>query len=258
MYKMIAMDMDDTLLNDEKVITSGNRNALHRLINAGIVVSLCSGRGAVSMKPYIDSLDLVHPQIGCTGNIVIETDGSFHVEKYYGESYYQELIQLLRPLKCEFTVSTEEGIYYEYAPSWLNHLKMYEGVIPVTEMDLTQVKKAYKISIAYLEAQTLQAIRRLPIDQEDVFISAKYIDIMPKGANKFTGIQSVAARYGIADEQIVTMGDHHNDLAMLRQAGLGCAMKNAQPEAMTAAKITLPVTNNEDAVDYVARTYFGV
>ena len=80
------------------------------------------------------------------------------------------------------------------------------------------------------------------------------IELNPLGISKASGVEAVCQLLGIRMSEVIAMGDSENDITMIREAGLGVAMGNAQDEVKRIADITT-VTNNEHAVAKIIRTY---
>ena len=80
------------------------------------------------------------------------------------------------------------------------------------------------------------------------------IELNPLGISKASGVETVCQLLGISMSEVIAMGDSENDIAMIREVGLGVAMGNAQDEVKRIADITT-VTNNEHAIAKVIRTY---
>jgi len=239
-YKLIALDMDGTVLNDEQKISAGNRDAIREAAEAGVTVMFATGRGIQRTKPYVEELGLESPIVTVNGGEVWKSPQELHFRASLPAGVIRQLREIARKYDTWYWGYTLEGIY--------NRKQWAEEPEKATWL---------KFGFYYENGPVLAEIRA-ELESWGIFeITNSHpfnLEINPKGVNKASGVGRVCELLGIGFSQVVMMGDSLNDMALIRQAGLGIAMGNAQEELKQAAdRITL--TNNEDGVAYAIRHY---
>ncbi|NAW69340.1 sugar-phosphatase [Vibrio sp. V27_P1S3P104] len=258
MYKLIALDMDGTLLNSQKQISSRTKQAIAKAREQGIYVVLASGRPLAGMRSKLEELDLTSQD-----DYVLHYNGSIVQNVGTGDIIYQQIIdgrsaKMVARLAQELGVNTHafsqtHGLItpktsqYTEVEATINHL-------PITEMDFEQLSDDHPIIKAMMVAEPpvlTAAIRQLPSslhqDYTIVQSAAFFLEFLNPKSNKGIGVKAIADHLGIDAKEVICMGDAENDHHMLQYAGLGIAMANAMEETKRIADhITL--SNDEDGV----------
>jgi 5-amino-6-(5-phospho-D-ribitylamino)uracil phosphatase len=241
-YKLIALDMDGTLLNDQSMVTPANRAAIADAKRAGISVVLSTGRGLQSLRPYYESLELNSPIVAVNGSEIWRSAAELHKRHVMPH----EEIMALRDIAVR-----ENAWYWVYATSGVFNRESWSSAPSASE--------ALWLKFGYYteDAGQLERIRR-EISTVGVFELTNShpcnIELNPLGISKASGLQEVCSLLGITMDEVVAMGDSLNDAAMLREAGLGIAMGNAQEEVKQLAD-TVTATNEESGVAQAIRKY---
>lgn len=252
--KLIATDMDDTLLGSNIQISERNAAAIKKAIDAGIVVMIATGRMYVSVKPFADKLGLDVPLVTYNGALVKGSQS--------GKVYYEHPLKLQSALDL-LAYCKEKGYYIQAyvgnellvrTPNLFS--KEYTRIAnvparPVGE-ELFNLKQApYKL-LAMTKPEDFKAVWK---DVEERFdgrvevTSSKdcFLELMEPGVNKWEAVKAVGEMYGIKPEEIMCIGDSNNDLTMVKNAGLGVAVANANEAVRKAAKM-VTASNDEDGV----------
>ncbi|GIQ68443.1 HAD family phosphatase [Xylanibacillus composti] len=242
-YRLIALDMDGTLLNDNEEISEANKAAIRRATEAGIVVCLSTGRGMFSLRPYIEELELQAPLVTVNGGEIWRNPDELYEQHVMAAREIERLHQLAVDHDVWFWGYAAEGVYNR--SNWT--AAVYEH---------TWLKFGY-----YTEDSELLAFLRAEAERGGDFeITNSHpsnLEINPAGVNKAAGLRSVCNMLGLQMEQVAAVGDSMNDWAMIREAGLGVAMGNAQQELKEAADwVTL--SNEEDGVAHVLEKHFAL
>lgn len=265
MYKMVALDLDDTLLNDKGQITDENRNAIKKATQLGVKIIIVSGRSYSSTKQYINDLGLEHLTVSLNGAYVMEPCGdkiffSCPIDSNIG----YEILKLLE--KQDIHVNFYEGEKVLCAKE-TDHAKYYMSLnnIKIEFVDsLSEYSKNSQIGKLLLidERDKLDKIKASLADKFDVsvnitFSKPNFLEIYDKHASKGKAVLKVAQEYGIKPEEIIAMGDGENDISMIRAVGMGIAMGNARESVKNEAKF-VTLTNNENGVAYAINKFiFG-
>lgn len=272
--RLLAIDIDGTLVNSRDELTEATRGALRRAMAAGVKIVLATGRRYSRALPLVEPLQLDVPLVTASGALIkhpldhrtlfqaafrreilcealsiIERAGFEAV--LYGDSFaegfdfYCELLEAKRPELAEY-LALNPGCHRLW-PGLMTCPP--EGVFAGFSMGSRQ-----EMLGLHHELQ-----RHLPgALYTHVLRSPRYIgymcEIAPWGVTKWSGIQHLAADWGIAPHEMCAIGDDVNDLPMIEAAGIGIAMGNAQPEVKAAADWIAP-THDEDglaaAVDWL-------
>lgn len=245
-YKLIALDMDGTVLNEDKEISTENRHWMLEAEKAGVTVMFSTGRGRQSAAPYIEELGLQSPLVAVNGSEVWKAPGELHRRELMPAEWVNAMRRMALDYDVWYWAYAVEGIYNrENWPSTdeeeakLRWLKF--GFYSENEVKLPEIRRT-------LESWgTLEITNSHPCN----------IELNPKGVSKASGLQEVCRLLGISMSEVIAVGDSVNDLSMIREAGLGVAMGNAQDRIKQAAD-AVTATNEEDGVAQVIRTYiFG-
>lgn len=268
MIKMIAIDLDGTLLNSHKEITPRNREVLAQAKAAGIKVVLCTGRPLRAIRPYLEELNLKEPgdyAITFNGGLVQKNDtGEIMDKSALTLSQVGELIQLGKDLQLPIDVVSDEVVYS--IPTAPAHESIYGSLNPLLDCrpteaaSLTEEMLFNKAVVAYHQAYLDQQIAKIPAEIRAAFEVIKtrevLLEFMPKGVTKAYGCELLAHHLGIQQEEIMAIGDEENDLPMINYAGVGVAMANGVAAVKAAADI-ITDSNDEDGVAKVVAQYLN-
>ncbi|MBQ5473049.1 MAG: HAD family phosphatase [Treponema sp.] len=258
--KLIAFDLDDTLLNKELTISPKTVEAIQKAVDKGIYVVLCSGRAENGILPYVRALNIAGRQhgrylIGINGASVLDlhTRLPIYSQKLDGETLnfvYEEAKKRGLPAQ----VYDPSTIYASEDNAW-------------TQIDAQMCKLNLKIEANFgqflekghpkmvIPAEPVDVAKFLPFLKEklegkaDVFISKPYfLEVMPAGVGKGPTILWLADYLGIPREQTMAFGDSMNDESMIRDCEYGVAMCNGLEYIKDIARFITRKSNNEDGI----------
>lgn len=239
-YKLIALDMDGTLLNEDKQISAENRKWLGIAAEQGITVILATGRRIQSVLPYVEQLKWNSPIITANGGEIWKTPSELLQRNPLPAPLIVQLKQIADDLKTWCWGYTTEHMYNQdhWAEEQEGHTWLKFGYYSEQPGVLLRVR------------EKLAALGSLEITNSH----ACNLEINPLGIHKASGIQAVCQLLGIDMSQVVAMGDSLNDVSMIRAVGLGVAMGNAQAEVKSSADL-VTLINEEDGVAHVIQNY---
>jgi HAD superfamily hydrolase (TIGR01484 family) len=239
-YKLLALDMDGTLLNESQEVSEKNRKWIRAAQDAGIIVSLSTGRGYDSALPYAEDLGLNSPMVLVNGSEVWASPGTLQKRE---RMELDDIIQL-RDIAIEhgswYWAYSTTGVYNR--ENWTESYREEHWL----KFGFYEDKDDVRNSIV----SKLTPFSQLAITNSD----PRNIEINPAGVSKLSGLLEVCSLLGIQMSQVVAMGDSMNDMAMIQGAGLGVAMGNAQDAVKEAADVTTG-TNVENGVAQIIRQY---
>jgi len=264
--KLIAIDLDGTLLNSQKEISERNRQALLAAKNAGIKVVICTGRPLAAINIYLEQLQLRDAgdySITFNGGLVQKNDTGEVIEKALMPlSDVHDLYRLATELNIPLDILSDGLVLqlptskdYSSLYNVLNKLLTFESF---ELAQLAQDRIYNKAVIAVEENYLNERIKQIPSRFYDRFEIIKtrnnLLEFMPKGITKAYGISLLARDLHIQPEEVMALGDEENDLPMIQYAGLGVAMANAIPAVKQVAD-QVTATNDQDGVAQAIETY---
>lgn len=258
MYKLVALDMDGTLLNENKQVTERTKKAIKAARDKGVTVVLATGRPIDGVTRYLEELEMLTESdyaLTYNGGLVVKTKSRDVISKI---GLKGEDLHYLHKLSKEFGVnihafSETEGLItpkdskYTRVEADINNIKFKINDFSNIENDHSLIKV-----MMIDEPELLQnAVDNLPnevFEKYTVVRSTPYfLEFMNKKVNKGTGLELLAKHLGVKQDEIISMGDAGNDLDMIEYAGMGIAMANAFEEVKKAANY-ITDSNNEDGV----------
>ena len=257
-YKLIAMDLDGTLSNDQKVITEKTKKALMEAQKQGIRLALASARPSPGLFRERDVLDM-----GSYNGILMSYNGGRIVDAATGNVLFETSMDLeetktvLRQLESlpvtpilddgvQFYVSDRNGFKVDY--ECRNNNMVCTEVPNLAEfLNFAPIKILMSVDPAIIADVQAQIAEMLPESLTVVQTAAFYLEVIPKVINKGQGIRDICSVLGITPAEVISFGDAQNDIPMLQTAGMGVAMGNAS-EAVKAAADMVTLTNNEDGI----------
>lgn len=271
-YKIVSLDLDGTLLNDDMHVSAENKAALCALKKKGIVVVPNSGRTLGELPAEVrDDPDMRY---------VIHSDGAVIYDKETGTRHTvcmsrelsDRVLELLQKYRVSLSVryngrsfvradehNEEAYISYRLGPTFRRFL--YETATPVTNFDdfVSGMEEIEMICAFFAREEELTACRAalLATGEEQVASSAPgNIEVFSVAAGKGNALLRLAAQLGIDGAATIAVGDSTNDSDMIKKAGLGLAMENAYAELKELAD-DVACRNTEHIVKYLQEKYFS-
>jgi Cof subfamily protein (haloacid dehalogenase superfamily) len=265
-YRLVALDLDGTLLDSQARISPANAAAIAAVQAAGVTVTIATGKLFVSVAPMVAALGLAGPQILNNGAVVIDAaDGAvLHMTPLPPAATPAVVAALLR-YGLPAAVYTPHAIHtpvrdpridilldiHEPEPLVLPDVGRrnevggwpFVKILTVLEVD-DPATPAIEAALHATFAPTLTVVRT----------SRYFYEFLAPGVDKGTALQWLAARLDLPLTATLAIGDSYNDLPLLAAAGLGVAMGNAPP-IIQAAAAALTADNDHDGVALALRRY---
>ena len=243
-YKLVVLDLDGTLTNSKKEITARNRETLIRIQEQGVRLVLASGRPTYGIVPLANEL-----RINEFGGFILSYNGGEIINWESKEMMYENVLPNLSILTYDGAEIVTENSQDPYVQkeAFLNKMAVRETNDFLTDITLPVAK-----CLIVGDADQL-----IPVESElcirlqgkiNVFRSEPYfLELVPQGIDKALSLTVLLEATGVSREEVIAIGDGYNDLSMIKFAGMGIAMGNAQePVKKAANEITL--SNDEDGV----------
>ena len=265
MYKIIALDMDGTLLNSDKIITEKTKIALQAARNKGVKVVLASGRPIDGLRKYLKELDLVDKDeyvLSYNGSLVQETKGDAIIhESGLKGSDLRYIYSLSSKLGVNIhAFSGKDGLITPKISKYTEVEAELNGIdIKIVDFEKVHVdENIIKIMLIDDEVILDAALAKLPKEVFERYNVVKstpfFLEIINKEGNKGQGLKALAKHLNVKREEIIAVGDAGNDIDMIKYAGLGVAMGNATDEVKDLANYQTS-SNNEDGIAEIVERF---
>jgi Cof subfamily protein (haloacid dehalogenase superfamily) len=256
MYKLVALDMDGTLLTDMKKISDNNKEAILKCRELGVKFVLSTGRPLSGIKKYLQQLNLIqYDNYSVLLNGALVQNNKTENTYYEKGLTYQELLEIKNFAYKNgyyFYIFTDKFIYSE-AGNFYAEYESKENNIPLIIGSFADIKddKILKLVFGDNKERLNDLEKILPEEFKSKFSimrsSAIFFELLNKKISKGTGVNFLANLYNLKKEEIICMGDAGNDISMLQYAGLPIAPANAFPEVKKFAKY-ITASNEKDGV----------
>jgi len=272
-YRLLALDIDGTLLNDNRHVTDASIAAIQRAVDAGVYVTLCTGRSISTAAHVARRLPLNAPLVLNGGALIYDSlrRRALYIRNL-SKSVALHAVHQLRNLVCYPIVyaplpESQYFYYDDYDPhnaSFRQYIEnntgrahMVEDVTHFLWHDAAMVAITDRVArIQDLAPSICNQLRKTTITLEVSPIDRAYchVTVTPPGISKGNGLRELSILSGVDLSETIAVGDNLNDLDMLSTAGLGVAMGNATPEAKAQADYVTG-SNNEDGVAQVIERF---
>ena len=257
--KVLALDLDGTLTNDQKIVTPRTRAALDAAIAQGVTVVLASGRPTAGILPLAKDLGLDKK-----GGCILSYNGGKIVDCATGETLYEKTLDpAVVPELCAFAAAQDvavltynsEGIVCERdKDEWANK-ECFTTKLPMIHVDDLASYVDYPICKMLV---TLDPARRDAVcaagqqqfqGRVDLYPSSPFfIEAVPLGVAKDGSLAALLEHMGLTRDNLMACGDGLNDRSMIAFAGVGVAMQNAEQPVKDVADYVTAADNNHDGV----------
>ena len=289
MYKLVAIDLDGTMLNSYGIVTENTKNTIKKIIEQGSEIIIASGRPIDSIKTIAKEIESKNYFIAGNGAVVydIQKDQAIY-QKYMSKQKVLEIIKICEENSISYNVYTDKTIlatalkynvlYYhkenlkkeESKKTNINIVKdMYEYVknikeekfLKITICDdnqsvfnsiIRKIKQVSGIEILEVSHMSRKVIRQ---GTENIPVEYYYTEISLANVDKWNAIEFLINKLDISKEEVIAIGDNINDKKMIENAGLGIAMKGSTP-VVTEVADDIAESNNEDGVAKILQKYY--
>ena len=255
-YRLIALDVDGTLLDPAHALTARTRAALQSAQRRGARICLATGKLLVSVRPLLADLAVGGVHITCNGAALMDAATGAPIASWpLSGAQTAEALAAIRACAPEMGIAwyTTDAIYTDaprgpldttlaaYHEPALRHVARLDSSLPPPLKFLMTGDHASLLAL-------LNGLRdRIGATLTVTRTTSEFVEVMAPGVSKGVALHELIARLGVPREAVVAFGDGENDIPLLEAAGLGIAMANAMPALLPyAAETTL--SNAEDGV----------
>lgn len=260
--KLLALDLDNTLLTSKKMISSQSKYILSLCEQAGIRVVTASGRLFRSQIQFTEQLsqNIRNNWHVCNGGGGIY-DGRQLIwrEKSFAPELFLELLNKIRRTPLFYFIDTISEVYCErgfrFQPSQTAQ-KLLEQPYIHSISEVQKIKHPVRIIFYCKDGDEVAMAHQFQMPGAVTYDAGdRVVEITPKSLNKYNALKRICDHYRIDMDQVAAIGDDENDIGMIRKAGLGIAMQNGTSQLKEAADIIGQYDNDHEGVSHIIKQY---
>lgn len=273
-YRVLALDMDGTLLDSRKHVLPQTAQALAQLAKSGIAVALSTGRGVAELVDYLPDLPFIQYGSLVSGCVTMDLQRRRAIQKHpLPTATALSILDVAREarampqlLTTTASVTTENniqhmpeyhmGVYQEMYERVCTRTNDFEGYVQSHEGTILKINLYHHTpeerekTLARLQGKTIGGVQLTLARAETTSLECTI-----QGVTKTTGIAAVCDLLGCTLNDVVAIGDAPNDLDMLRSAGCSVAMGNATQEIKAAANLVVSDNDHNGIVDAIQQLF---
>lgn len=273
MIKLVAMDMDGTLLNSDKELPEENRETIETYAKKGIIFAFCTGRVMNEIELMSDQLPSVKYAITCNGSLVYDISDRNCYKLIHGDTLRMEEVRRIYEyvnrlgFKMMFELQADGVVYAErkcvenpeqYGVGYIRKFiqKTRVPVDNIREYIYERTEEVGKLNIFFHDTQTrYQALECLKtLDYDLAYSEPTNIDINKKGSDKGRGLKMLMKHLNLEKEEVMAVGDNFNDLELLQATPNSVVMENAPEEVKRYARY-ITLSNDKNGVAHAIRKF---
>ncbi|MCH5600233.1 HAD family hydrolase [Niabella ginsengisoli] len=257
MIKLIAIDLDGSLLDDNKNLPKDFWEAADKLFQKKINIVIASGRPFHNISSVFDPIkDKIY--FACdNGSYVVHANEELLVNQLDPASI-KGFVEISRPIENVYPVLCSKHVAYienteeVFTSQALKYYQEYKVVEDLTKVD-DIILKISLCDLAGSETNSYPFYKQFENDFKVAVAGAIWLDITNIDGSKGTAIKTIQERLKVSSEETLVFGDYLNDMDMIQNAGYSYAMKNAHPEILKAAKYITELDNNNGGVTHTIK-----
>jgi len=259
MIKIIATDIDGTILNWGEGFSPAVRECINRLTQSGVKVVLVTGRMHASAICVAKELGLNTPIISYQGGLVKDFDGKTLYQADLNPNYAKEIIKWARENNIHINLYIDDKLYVEHDNDIIKFYVSGKYIdYTVCSFDTLKLENVNKIlAIDLSDAQKVTGwVEELKKKYPDLYIvksTPYFCEIGSPYAKKSDGVRVLCDYFGIKEEEVLTIGDQNNDIDLVKSGGIGVAMGNATPELKACADYITDTVQNDGFVKAIEK-----
>ena len=265
-YKMIAFDMDGTLLNSQKKVRKETLDAINKAFDGGKEVILCTGRALAELEEYIELIPRMRYMVMTSGAIVYDIKEKKDI--YANEISVEIMDEILNYIKDKDIMPqmiTKESIVqkkdYEHMEDF--HMGIYKPMFNEVAVKVENMLDFYndnkqpvaKLNLYHTSSEDREETRKAIEGLDVVLANAETtsLEVSAKNTTKGLGLQKLWEHIGISIDEAIAVGDADNDLDVLKRAGLSVAMGNANDNVKKIADVVVEDCDHDGCVQAIEK-----
>lgn len=262
MSKIIAVDLDGTLLNSNKKCSQETKNYLKGLKKQDYIIVIATGRILNSAKGAIEEGDFVNYIVSDAGATIYNNDtGKIEKQSIISKEYIEKILSMFDD-NWEKMAICDHDYYNIYSMENYPYQK-YDKKIEGKEKFLQECNNITHMNISLKDFSKVQQLKNglsklVPelnfTIMQDSFSDRQWLEIFNKGVSKYDAIKEIAQIKRIPNKDIICFGDGLNDVDMIKRSGVGVSMGNALPQVKESADF-VTLSNDENGVEFFLEGY---
>jgi Cof subfamily protein (haloacid dehalogenase superfamily) len=259
-YKMLVLDMDDTLLTDDHTISEENATMLFKAQELGVYVVLASGRPTPAMTTYAKELQLDNSfMISYNGAVITDLkEDKIIFEQTLSQQQIHELYDYSVKSNTHIITYVDGKIVSETDSEYIEVERTITGLEHNKVLNFKDAVKSAAIKCILLEEPSylkeVEKDLKLAMPHLSVCMSKPFfLEVAQNGIDKGASIKFLAEKLNILQSEIIAVGNAGNDLTMIEYAGLGVWVDNVDPELRDRADVIVASNNNHGVAEVVRR-----
>lgn len=269
MIKLVAIDIDGTLVNEQKIMTDKVKKTIHAAMDQGVKIVLCTGRPIEGIKPYLEELQMFQEDdfvISNNGAVITRTDTGEIMESWsFVKEELEELYAFGKDFAADFLIMNEEHfilIKPDEGEVTIRPKLVWEGDTIRMALETATIDQIEGDFVKALFLGTTEEVDEVETafpenlrENYSITRSQTYLlEIAAKGVNKGSSLMKLAEDLGFSREEVMAIGDGNNDYDMIQAAGLGVVMENGTDYLKSVAN-ALTLSNENDGVAHALEKY---
>ena len=261
-FKLLALDIDGTLVDGTLEITPANLAALQAALGRGIRVVLATGRMYRSALRYAKEIGTDEPLIAYQGAVVRLPDGNLLREWALSPDVAGRAVSLSRELDLHVNLYQDDNFYVEKLSAAARRYADVAQIEPIVVDDLMTVAATGSTKVVFVDTpdrlhEVEGAVRAaLEPGSRVTFSMPDFLEVVDAEVSKAAALHFVCDRYGISPQEVIAAGDGPNDRELFEYCGLAVAPSDAIPEVLDAADVTMPPPG-KDGIAHLVSEYLG-
>ncbi|MBR1425651.1 HAD family hydrolase [bacterium] len=263
MIKLVATDIDGTILPYSGEFSSKTKECIQKLSKLGVKVVLVTGRMHSSAIPLAKQLGLNTPIISYQGGLIKNFEGKTLYQSDLHSNYAKEIILWARKNNVHLNLYIDDKLYVEHDNETIRQYikgKFVDyTVCSFDDLEIKDVNKLLAIDIHNPERVTTW-VKILKSKYPDLYIvksTPYFCEIGSGDAKKSVGVEFLCKMWGIKKEEVLTIGDQNNDIDLVQAGGIGVAMGNATDELKSCADYITDTVENDGFVKAVEKFFYN-
>lgn len=260
-YKLMAVDIDGTLINSKGILTEETRKAIIAGVERGLIFTISTGRPFQGVEYFSRILNLDFPYITYNGAMVImgKSKEILYEQKLSSESA-QRIIDLGKKFDTMTIIWTDNKLFVTELNERVQKYKQISGVEPIVINNFYELIREGVTKILWYDEidkiEQYQAQVGKYLDGSVNFHTSRpmFLEFVDKKASKAIAMEKLGEHFGIRRSEMIAIGDGYNDLSMIEYAGLGVAMANSEDDIKEKADF-ITLSNDEDGVAHVINKF---
>lgn len=261
MIKLVATDIDGTILIPEGNFTQGVKDCVKKLCKKGIKVALVTGRMNAAAKLIAQDLGLDTPVVSYQGGLVTHNDEILY-ERYLTKDQTERILSWAKKENIHINLYNNDILYSEKdcyeVQRYCNNLHTHFEIKSFGEIKKNKINKL--LAINYSEPEKIDKYEKeLPLIFPDLYIvksTPHFLEFSNKEASKSCAVRFLQKHWGLKQEEILTIGDQNNDIELLKAGGIKVAMGNATEELKKQADYITDTVHNDGFVKAMEKYCF--